>query len=50
MNVLDINRSILRMHIATIEAKHPSDCCRAAALATSLRQRSGLSGGKAAWT
>jgi predicted nucleotidyltransferase len=23
MNVLDINRSILRMHIATIEAKHP---------------------------
>jgi hypothetical protein len=23
MNVLDINRSILRVHIATIEAKHP---------------------------
>jgi predicted nucleotidyltransferase len=23
MNVPDINRSILRMHIATIEAKHP---------------------------
>lgn len=23
MNVLDINRSILRMHIATVEAKHP---------------------------
>jgi predicted nucleotidyltransferase len=23
VNVLDINRSILRMHIATIEAKHP---------------------------
>jgi len=34
MNAPDVNRSILRMHIAAIEAKHPLKilgCCRAAA-------------------